>query len=116
MATAELAVALPVLAVLLVLGAGVLQTIGAGLRCQDAARLAARAAARGEAPAAVEATARAAAPAGAAVEVRRDGDTVHVTVSWAASIPGPWRDDGPRWTVRGEATAAAEPAAVAGSP
>ncbi|MGE2732847.1 TadE family type IV pilus minor pilin [Mycolicibacterium vaccae] len=57
------------------------------LRCIDAAREAARLAARGDASAAV--TARALAPAGAAVQVRREGDFVAATASATSRLlPG----------------------------
>lgn len=50
------------------------------VRCIDAAREAARLAARGDERSAV-AAARAVAPAGAAVQIRRDGDFVVATVA-----------------------------------
>lgn len=94
MATAELALVIP--AVLLVLA---MCLTGAGLaidqiRCTDAARVAARAASRGEAPDLVRRAARAGAPEGAQVQVRREGDQVLVTVSaparvsWLPGLPG----------------------------
>jgi hypothetical protein len=81
MATAELAVALP--AVFLVIGAGMaaVSVLTAQLRCVDAAREAARAAGRGEAAAVVRSVAAGAGPAGAAVTVTGDGTTVTVVVS-----------------------------------
>lgn len=79
MVTAETAVVLPVL--FLVLGAAVfaLVCVGAQLRCVDVARDAARAAARGEASGAVTAAARAALP-GSLVTLQRDGESVSVQV------------------------------------
>lgn len=79
--TAETAVLLPVLLVVLAAAIGVLACLAAQLQCVDAARAAARAAARGDGPAAVASTARRLAPAGAAVQQTSDGDTVEVTVS-----------------------------------
>lgn len=80
MATAELALAIP--AVLLVLA---MCLTGVGLavdqiRCVDAARVAARAASRGEPPALVREAALAGAPEGSQVQIRRTGDQVWVSV------------------------------------
>lgn len=82
-ATAELAVALP--AVALVLGACVwgVQLAATQVRLQDAAGLAARAAARGD----PIGTAAAAAPVGAALESWVEGDLVCARVSLEASSP-----------------------------
>ena len=81
MVTAELAVAIPsvvlVLATCLVaLGAAVDQ-----IRCVDAARLAGRAAARGDPMAKVHDLAARAAPGGALVEIGATADGVRVTVT-----------------------------------
>lgn len=74
MVTAEAAVVLPVLVVVLAAAVWVLAVVTAQLRCVDAARLAARMAARDEPAALVRATALEAAPRGALVEVtERDG-------------------------------------------
>lgn len=70
-ATAELAVCLPALALLLVLGLGGLALVRDQLHCVAVARDVAIATARGEAAPPVE---------GAAVEVSRDGDLVRVVV------------------------------------
>jgi hypothetical protein len=80
MVTAETAVTLPVLLLVLALGLWVLGCVQAELRCVDAAGLAARAAARGEPVSVVVATARGAAPAGATVRVSAEGAQVRVTV------------------------------------
>lgn len=104
--TAELALALP--AVVLVL-AVVLVTVAAGaaqLRCVDAARAGARAAAIGEAAGEVTAVVRRVAGERALVSVQEDGAWVTVTVSTTA--PGAWFTGG-RLTVRGSATAWVEP-------
>lgn len=82
MVTAETAVVLPVLLLVLAGAVSAVTVVGAQLRCVDAAREAVRAAARGEEPAEVVALARAAAPDGARVTVSGgDGDDVAVTVS-----------------------------------
>lgn len=82
--TAELALGL--VSVMLVLGLllGVVATAAARLTCLDAARAAARVAATGESDAAVAEVARAVAGAGAQVAVRRDPPWVVVTVTTRA--------------------------------
>ena len=79
--TAETAVVLPVLLVVLAAAVGVLACVAAQLRCVDAARAAAREAARGESPAAVREAGQRVAPADARVTVQSDGDTVEVVVA-----------------------------------
>lgn len=79
-ATAETAVLLPVLLVVVAAGIGVLVCVAAQLRCVDAARAAARVAARGDAPSVVTATATRLAPVDATVSVRPGEDTVEVVV------------------------------------
>lgn len=82
MVTAETAVVLPVLLLVLAGAVSAVTVVAAQLRCVDAAREAVRAAARGEEPARVIALARAAAPDGARISVSGgDGDDVGVTVS-----------------------------------
>lgn len=101
--TAELAVALPAVTLLL---AGLLvsgQAAVGQVRCADAAAAGARAAARGEAEPAVVAEAARRAPDGAHVTVTRAGGRVQVVVRVAVSGAG--------WTglmLRGSATAAVE--------
>lgn len=80
MVTAETAVVLPVLLVVLAAAVWVLACVAGQLRCVDAARVAARAAARGDAPAAVTSAARRVAPEPADVRVSRRGDEVTVLV------------------------------------
>jgi hypothetical protein len=79
--TAELALALP--AVVLVLSAllGTGQVIGAQLRCVDAARAGARLAARGEPPGVVVDAGRRLAPNGSHVQLSAGGAMVTVAVS-----------------------------------
>jgi Flp pilus assembly protein TadG len=81
MVTAETAVVLPVLVLVLIGAVAALTVVGAQLRCVDAAREGARAAARGEDIAAVMAVVARGAPGGAATTVSVDGDEVTVTVS-----------------------------------
>nr|WP_110945468.1 TadE family type IV pilus minor pilin [Streptomyces avicenniae] len=102
--TAESAIVVP--ALVLLLGA-MLWGLGAvlvQLRCGDAARAGARAAARGEPVADVTAVAEAAAPGGARVEVHRDGELYRVRV--LAATVGP---DALALELTGEAVAHAEP-------
>jgi Flp pilus assembly protein TadG len=79
--TAETAMVLPVLALLLAVGLWAVAVAGAQLRCVDAARDAARAAARGESDSIATAVARAAAPGAAQIELSHRGDLVVVTVT-----------------------------------
>ncbi|TDK25468.1 pilus assembly protein TadE [Arthrobacter crusticola] len=88
--TAELAVALPALVLLLgvILGAA---TVGVTqLRLEEAARAGAREIARGEAGESVEATVRRLAGPGAGLEVAGDGDWTSVTVT--TRVQGPFLD------------------------
>ncbi|MGH8890560.1 MAG: TadE family type IV pilus minor pilin [Acidothermaceae bacterium] len=78
--TAETAMVLPVLALLLAAALWSISVAGAQLRCVDAARDGARAAARGETDSAVVATADAAAPEGATVSVSHAGGRILVVV------------------------------------
>ena len=87
--TAETAVVLPALAVLLVLCLWSVSVVGQQLRCIDAARVAARALARGESEAAARAAARDAAPTGATVSVRTVDGLAVVEVRLTAGLPGP---------------------------
>jgi Flp pilus assembly protein TadG len=89
MVTAETAVVLPVLLLVLAGAVAAMIAVGAQLRCVDAAREGARSAARGEAIGAVEAVAARAAPAGATVVVRDGADDVRVTVSAVVAPLGP---------------------------
>lgn len=102
--TAELALGL--VSVVLVLGVvlAVLAGSAAQLRCLEAARTAARLAALGEPDGVLAAAAREVAGAGAAVAVDRAAPWVTVTVSSRA--PGGWV---PVPTPRGRATAWVEP-------
>ena len=87
-ATAELAVVLPVLVLLIAAGMSAVSVFLAQLRCVDAAREGARAAARGERDAAVRSAAVRSAPDGAAVRVRTQGGDIEVTVSATGAAGG----------------------------
>lgn len=88
MATAELAVALPVLVALVAAIMAAISVMTAQLRCVDAAREAARAAARGESAAVVRGLAERSGPDGSAVQVASGGREVRVTVSVVADPIG----------------------------
>lgn len=81
--TAEAAVVLPTLIVVMALLVGVVVAVGDQLRCVDAARSGARMAARGEPEARVRDAASQVAPAGAEVAVVTAGGEVDVTVRLA---------------------------------
>lgn len=89
MITAETAVVLPVLLLVLAGAVAVLTLIGAQLRCVDAARDGARAAARGDDVATVRALVLRAAPDGMAVSVTHDGQDVRVVVAGRLPLLGP---------------------------
>lgn len=106
-ATAEFAVALPAVVVVLAMALWAVSVVEARLRCVDAARAGARAAARGEAPAMVEAAVAAAAPAGATVSVTRTGGLARVEV--VAVFRPAWAELLPPVTLSASAVAATEP-------
>lgn len=81
MVTAELAVAIPVVVLVLAFCAAGLSAGIDQIRCVDAARAAARSAARGDAAAESYRLALRAAPPGAGVEIHRDGSEVRVVVT-----------------------------------
>jgi hypothetical protein len=107
-ATAETAVALPVLAVLLLVALWSVNVVVLQLRCVDAAGTAARALARGEPVPLVRADARRVAPEGAVLGVEHMGRMIAVEVRVTARLPGPWRGAGPGVELRGRAVAVAE--------
>lgn len=80
MATAELAVALPAVVLVLALALTALALGVDHVRCQDAARAAVRAASRGEPAAVVHEVARSRAPDGARVSLDPGSDGVGVVV------------------------------------
>jgi Flp pilus assembly protein TadG len=81
MVTAETAVVLPVLLLVLAGAVAAMIAVGAQVRCVDAAREGARSAARGDPEAAVTAVAASVAPAGAVIAVRNGAEQIEVTVS-----------------------------------
>ncbi len=105
-ATAELAVVLPALALVAVLGVWAVLVGAAQVRCADAAGVGARALARGEPEAVVRRVVTEVAPAGATVELGRSGDLVVVEVRVVVPVPGPWA--GPGVTIGDRAVALAE--------
>lgn len=112
MATAELAVAVPVLLVVLAVALGAIRLGIDRVRVVDAAHGAARLVARGEPRDAALSTARAAAPAGADVAISVSDGLVRVEV--VAAPPTILRGIGLRTPSRGTATARLESAAPPG--
>ena len=106
MVTAETAVVLPVLLLVLAGAVAAVIVVGAQLRCVDAAREGARAAARGDDVADVTALAARAAPGGAMTTVNPEGEEVRVTVTARIAPLGPVPL---RITVSAEAVALREP-------
>lgn len=88
MATAELAVVLPALVLVVAAALTAVSVLLAQLRCVDAAREGARAAARGEPVAVARSAAARVAPAAATVNVGVEGEDVRVTVSARAGTGG----------------------------
>jgi len=109
--TAEAALVLPVLVLLLGVGVGTVAAVTAQLRCIDAAREGARAAARGESVDIATELAGQAAPDGAEVTVSVGTERVTVTVTARVEIGGGLL---PAVLVGGEAVALLEPTAAAG--
>jgi Flp pilus assembly protein TadG len=108
MVTAETAVVLPVLLLVLAGAVAAVTVVGAHLRCLDAAREGARAAARGDDMAAVTEIVDRAAPEGAVTAVAMGGEEVRVTVTARIAPLGPVPL---RITVAAEAVALREPGA-----
>ncbi len=108
MVTAETAVVLPVLVIVLAVAVWLVGCLSAQLRCVDSARAAARLAARGEAVGVVEAAGRVGAPAGARVVVGADADQVTVVVSTEVRPFGGLVGLLPGLTVEGRAAALRE--------
>ena len=89
MVTAETAVVLPVLLLVLVGAVAAVTVVGAQLRCVDAAREGARAAARGESDTAVDRLVAQVSPDGAVTRVTGNEEEVTVTVSVRVAPLGP---------------------------
>jgi hypothetical protein len=105
-ATAELAVSLPALVLMVLTAMTAVVAVRTQLECVDAAREAARAAARGEPG--VEAG-ELAGPDGARATVVRDVDTVRASVRATVHPLGPWL---PGFDITAVAVAAVEPGAA----
>lgn len=103
MITAEFAVVLPAVVLVLAMSLGVLGLALDQIRCVDAARAGARAASRGDSPAAVILVASRAAPSKAVVTLGTSGDLVSVSV---VSPPRVGTSLLPAW-VRASSTASA---------
>jgi hypothetical protein len=86
--TAETAVVLPALVVVLVLCLWSVTVVGQQLRCIDAARTGARALARGEQPEEARAAAQRAAPDGAHISLGTSDGLAVVEVRFTARLPG----------------------------
>jgi len=80
MATAEFAVAIPAVVLVLVLALAAISTVSDQVRCVDAARATARLLARGDPPAVAMAQGRQLAPHGATFSVGGSGSEVTVSV------------------------------------
>jgi hypothetical protein len=104
-ATAELAVVLPALVLLAVLGVWSVLVGAAQLRCTDAAGVGARALARGEPADEVSRVVAEVAPRGARVQLGGAGELVVVEVRAVVPLPGPWGADGPGVSVGDRAVA-----------
>lgn len=103
--TAETAVLLPSLGVLLSMGIGVIHAVLVQVACVDAARAGARAASRGESLDRVAAETRRSAPRGATVVIHRDTAVTRVEVRVRVRHPGLLPDI----TVKTDATTTTEP-------
>ncbi|MQA83094.1 MAG: hypothetical protein GEV03_00330 [Streptosporangiales bacterium] len=106
--TAETAVVLPGLVLVLVASLWGVRAAAAQIACIDAARAGARAASRGEPLDAVRAEAARIGPAGARIDVRRDIQFVHVTVVTQVRPAGGILGGAAALPVRGEAAAIRE--------
>lgn len=110
MVTAELAVAIPVVVLVLACCAAGISAGIDQIRCIDGARAAARSAARGDTLEESRRLALRTAPSGATVEVQRDSSEVRVIVTAHAGGLGGWV---PGWRVVGEATGPVETSGTA---
>ncbi|MEU6034400.1 TadE family type IV pilus minor pilin [Actinomadura sp. NPDC047616] len=109
MVTAEIAVALPALVLVLVTSLWAVRIASTQVACTDAARSGARAAARGEPLPAVRAVVARALPPGAQIRISRNVETTRVDV--AVPTRPPAVSGLPALLIRAHATAATEPGA-----
>lgn len=107
--TAEMAVALPSLVIVLFLALSGVAAVTAQLRCVDAAREGARAAARGDPAGRAREASDRVAPPGSTVAITTTADLITVTVRGRARPLGAWL---PGFPVSGRAVAAVEPAGI----
>ncbi|WP_203993176.1 TadE family type IV pilus minor pilin [Sphaerisporangium rufum] len=110
--TAETAMALPALVLVLAAAMWALTVLTAQLKCVDMARAGARAAARGERLEEVRRLVAGGAPRGARISFVRDARLTRVSVT--ASVRPDWSIGVPPVAVRATATAATEPGAIDG--
>jgi Flp pilus assembly protein TadG len=107
--TAETAIVLPVLVVLLLVGLWAVGVVVANIRCVDAARDVARAVARGEPGDVAKRIGERSAPAGAVVGISRDGADVRVVVDADVKLDWVPLSKLPSVEVRGQAAVQIEP-------
>jgi Flp pilus assembly protein TadG len=111
--TAELALALPTLILVLAIGVWLQSAVALQARCLDAARAGARAAARGDPDGTIRARLAGALPAGATVRVGHSAGLVTVTVQAPATAPAGLSSLLAAPTVTGSATSADEASTAA---
>ncbi|WP_131788071.1 TadE family type IV pilus minor pilin [Protofrankia symbiont of Coriaria ruscifolia] len=87
-ATAELAVAIPSLILVLLIAIWVVSAVSVQAQCAEAARIGARAAARGETDEVVRAWAGRAAPRGSTISISRTADVVVVRIRFGVRATG----------------------------
>jgi hypothetical protein len=107
--TAETAIVLPVLVVLLLVGLWAVGVVVANIRCVDAARDVARAVARGEPGDVAKRIGDRSAPPGAVVGISRDGADVRVVVDAEVKLDWVLLSKLPSVKVRGQAAVQTEP-------
>jgi Flp pilus assembly protein TadG len=107
--TAETAIVLPVLVVLLLAGLWAVGVVVANIRCVDAARDVARAVARGEPGDVAQRIGERSAPAGAVIGISRDGADVRVVVDADVQLDWVLLSKLPSVEVRGQAAVQIEP-------
>jgi hypothetical protein len=107
--TAETAIVLPVLVVLLLVGLWAVGVVVANIRCVDAARDVARAVARGEPGDVARRIGERSAPPGAVVGISRDGADVRVVVDADVKLDWVLLSKLPSVEVRGQAAVQIEP-------
>lgn len=107
--TAEVALVLPVLLVVVLLGLWAVGAVITNIRCIDAARDTARAVARGESPEAAQRIGQRSAPEDAAIKITQEGNDIHVAVT--ASHDWPLLNGLLSLPAKADATIQSEPAA-----